>query len=349
MTKIGCLFLTAYFLVPAAYGQSVIAGARTVHVFPQAADGTYPDGSFYGSMTQRQSQQTVQTADRYELRLNQYCAQREALKNRESRSDKTPLLRSEALWGWQINSCVEVEVTGGEEWSYDLRDLTNGFFRPPKWVKYQLPLDVYDYTSQARAEGYWEAIEHGTDKELVSGVAVKIECDRSDSLCRELQASNLLGILKPDSVEYAISSWTKNGIVADTADDTECGVAHRLSIDFASNSVTVTDYPKKLGGKNLAGVGCQAFQKAASYALRGGEIMLSGQNMIFSCTKDGANNAILAKVREFHGDVGDKSYSLWMDDGNGGPPATVKTPEHPYTRDQCERLMEKKITELKAW
>jgi hypothetical protein len=54
---------------------------------------------------------------------------------------------------------------------------------------------------------------------------------RSDSVCREVQASmGFLGTnLKPDSVEYAISSWTKNGIVADITDDKECGVAHRLS------------------------------------------------------------------------------------------------------------------------
>src|SRR5262249_30404397 len=105
------------------------------------------------------AQNTARTADRYQLRLNQYCAERKALENGKPPSDKAPLLRTETFWGWQINSCVEVEVTGGEYWSYDLRDLTNGFFRRPKWVKNQLPLHVYDYTSVARAEGYWEAIE----------------------------------------------------------------------------------------------------------------------------------------------------------------------------------------------
>jgi hypothetical protein len=42
---------------------------------------------------------------------------------------------------------------------------------------------------------------------------------------------------------------------------------------------------------------------------------MMGQDEIFNCSKSGVNNAILAKVNEFHGRVSDKSYSLWLDNG----------------------------------
>jgi hypothetical protein len=71
------------------------------------------------------------------------------------------------------------------------------------------------------------------------------------------------------------------------------------------------------------------------------------QNEIFGCTKDGVSSAILSKVDEFHGHVVDKNYLLWMDNGEGGPPAAIKTPTHPYAQADCRRLMDKKVTELR--
>ena len=62
-------------------------------------------------------------------------------------------------------------------------------------------------------------------------------------ICTESQATVVLGELKADFVEYDISSWTEDGVVADNEGD--CGIGHRLSLDFKSNSVTVTDYPKR--------------------------------------------------------------------------------------------------------
>jgi len=295
------------------------------------------------------SQDTAQTPNRYQLRLDQYCAEREKEDLGNRISAKEPFLRAEAFWSWQINSCVQLEITGGEYWSYDLRDLTNGLFRGPKLQKAPVPLTVGHSSSYATAEGYWQPTDKTPGNQLVSAVAVQIHCYRAEKVCWEAQASIFVGKLGPELIEYDVSSWTNSGIVADTVDDLECGVGHRLSIDFASNSVIVTDYPKKLGGKNIAGMPCSAFQNATSYALQGGDILLFGQNIIFSCSSSGANSAVIAKVKEFHGDVADKRYPVWMDDGNGGPPATVKTPEHPYTRDQCEQLMGRKVAELKAW
>jgi hypothetical protein len=67
---------------------------------------------------------------------------------------------------------------------------------------------------------------------------------------------------------------------------------------------------------------------------------------IFHCGPERADSAILTKVREFHGYVADKGYPLWQDDGDGGLPATVKTPARAYSRSDCERLLKKKLGEL---
>lgn len=91
---------------------------------------------------------------------------------------------------------------------------------------------------------------------------------RIKMICTESQATVVLGELKADLVEYDISSWTEDGVVADNEGD--CGIGHRLSLDFKSNSVTVTDYPKRVLGGD-----CKPFQDASSYALHGGGLILS--------------------------------------------------------------------------
>ena len=71
------------------------------------------------------------------------------------------------------------------------------------------------------------------------------------------------------------------------------------------------------------------------------------QDEIFNCSKSGVNNAIIAKVNEFHGHVSGKSYSLWLDNGEGGEPATLKTPDHFYTQTECRREMDKALSRLR--
>lgn len=142
----------------------------------------------------------------------------------------------------------------------------------PKWTKIELPLTVYhdDHFGIADAEGFWQATSSNKDKQLVSPIAVEIKCRRDEKVCRESEATVFLGVLKAELLEYDVSSWDNEGIVADDGDVGNCGLGHRLSIDFKSNSVTVTDYPKKVSSdKN-----CQAFQDASSYALHGGQFML---------------------------------------------------------------------------
>ncbi len=117
-----------------------------------------------------------------------------------------------------------------------------------------MPLTVSNGSSigYVSAEGHWRPTDNAPDKQLVNKIAVKLRCEREQHVCREIDASLFMGVLTPDLTEYEISSWTDTGIVADASDDSECGIGNRLSIDFKANSVIVTDYPKKVGGKNFA-------------------------------------------------------------------------------------------------
>ena len=146
-----------------------------------------------------------------------------------------------------------------------------------KWAKVEIPIKIYHHESRALpnagiagAEGFWEATSSSKDKQMAFPVSVKISCTRSDKTCRESEASVVLGVLKADLLEYDISSWTDDGIVADDSDEGRCGIGHRLSLDFMSNSVTVTDYAKKV----TSAENCQGFQDANSYVLRGGNLVL---------------------------------------------------------------------------
>jgi hypothetical protein len=146
-----------------------------------------------------------------------------------------------------------------------------------KWAKVEIPRNVYHHESRALpnagiagAEGFWQSTSASKDKQLVSPVAVKISCTRSDKTCTESEASVVFGVLKADLLEYDVTSWTEEGVVADDTDEGNCGIGHRLSLDFKSNSVTVTDYPKKVTSSD----NCQAFQDANSYVLQGGNLVL---------------------------------------------------------------------------
>jgi hypothetical protein len=289
--------------------------------------------------------QTPTRPDRRQADMDAYCKER----GKEDLSDGQKLSRVEAFYSWKLHTCVQAEVNNDDsDWSYDLHDVSAGFFRGPETVKSEMPLRVYHYDYHSfrtvSAEGFWVSTDTSKDKQLVQQIAAKIDCNSSEKTCTEHDAELFGGLLQPESESYQVTKWDDAGVVADDEEGGNCSLGHRLAIDFASNSVVVTDYPLKAGG----GTDCKAFQNANSYSLHGGSIGIMGQNGIFSCTKDGINSAIITKVNEFHGHVADKSYSLWLDNGEGGPPATQKTPAHPYTQADCRRLMDKNMAELKA-
>ncbi len=142
----------------------------------------------------------------------------------------------------------------------------------PKWTKVEIPLTVDhdDNLGLATADGFWQATSTSSHRQLISPIAVKISCDRSEKVCRESDATVFVGVLKADLLVYDVSSWNDKGVVADDGEAGKCGIAHRLSLDFKSNSVIVTDYPKRMSTDSE----CKGFQDANSYALHGGELVL---------------------------------------------------------------------------
>ena len=69
--------------------------------------------------------------------------------------------------------------------------------------------------------------------------------------------------------------------------------------------------------------------------------------VLFFCDKDGADNSVLEKVEKYNGKLFRVSYSEYLDNGEGGQPRALKTPEKPYAREQCQRLFNNKLHEIK--
>ena len=269
--------------------------------------------------------------------LNKYCT----AKGQESLDKTQSYSRVESFFSPSLKTCVQVEVQSGDNWEYDVLDVTHGFLNAPKLIKSPSPLTVshYEYWqyANASAEGYWKEMDDSPGKKLVGNVAVSIGCDREERLCKESQALVFGGLVKPDLVEYKVSSWTATGIVAETDDDggfTQCPMEHRL---------TVVDYAKTPDKQK-----CAAESSPNSYTLQGGSIGIMGYDSIFSCSKDGINNAVTSKVNALNGDVIEHPYTDFLDDGSGGAAATNKTPAHPFTQAGCERALDKKLTELRG-
>jgi len=70
-------------------------------------------------------------------------------------------------------------------------------------------------------------------------------------------------------------------------------------------------------------------------------------NQLLHCDVDGVNSVILSKVKEHRGRLDDVPYKEYLDDGFGGPPATLHTSSEPYTKEQCKQVFEKWMSILK--
>lgn len=120
-------------------------------------------------------------------------------------------------------------------------------------------------------DGFW--VPTNERKKLPFPLAVKIECDRSEGVCREIGAQVSFGVLVPSMEEYRITSWTRSSVVAD--DETTCQIGHRLTVSLTAKSVTVVDYPTTAMGAHDNKF-CKALNDASSYVLHDGAILLDG-------------------------------------------------------------------------
>jgi hypothetical protein len=275
--------------------------------------------------------------------LDKYCT----AKGQESLDKTQSYSRVESFFSPSLKTCVRVEVQSDDvEWRYEILDITHGFFNPPRLVKHSHPLDVTHTesgrNSYASTDGYWKATDGSHGKKFDSNVAVKLSCDHGELLCKESQASIFAGVIQADLVEYKVSSWTADGVVAENDDDdsSKCPLGHRLTIDFKSNSVIEVDSLK------TAKPECEGVSRADSYTLLGGRAEIAGWDSVFYCGKDGINNAVTSKVIALNGDVIEHPYSDYMDDGSGGPPAHNEAPAHPVTQTDCQNALDKKLKEL---
>jgi hypothetical protein len=142
-----------------------------------------------------------------------------------------------------------------------------------RWTTVEIPLMVIrdDERGIASVQGFWQPTNPIEAKQPISPVAVTIECTRFNKTCGVFQASVSRGVLQAEPFDYYIATWTKDGIAADDFDEGRCGLHHHLSLDFKSNSVAVTDYPKNVTSNN----DCQEFQGTSSFTLHGGQVVLN--------------------------------------------------------------------------
>lgn len=68
--------------------------------------------------------------------------------------------------------------------------------------------------------------------------------------------------------------------------------------------------------------------------------------LVFQCDRSGVDNLILDKAEKYNGELFTVDFEEFLDDGQGGLPRTLKTPEMPYSRDKCRYMFEKKLKEL---
>jgi hypothetical protein len=68
--------------------------------------------------------------------------------------------------------------------------------------------------------------------------------------------------------------------------------------------------------------------------------------LLLHCDIDGVDRVKIDVVRELRGRVHSVPYARYLDDGVGGPPRALKTPDQPFSRQDCENVLK---SWLSAW
>jgi hypothetical protein len=122
-------------------------------------------------------------------------------------------------------------------------------------------------------DGIWLPESNNPDDALAFPEQVRITCDQTEKVCRELKVtlSGLWGrltIVGPDETDWPISSWDARGLFATygpSAHGNASDKCHRhvLSMTFGSGAVSTSDIPTHEKG-------CEIFLKTNSYRLARG-------------------------------------------------------------------------------
>ena len=91
----------------------------------------------------------------------------------------------------------------------------------------------------------------------------------------------------------------------------------------------------------IADIGVHYYIRDLTYSL------LRDMNVLLQCDRGGANSVIIEKVKQHRGFLMHVPYKEWLDDGYGGPPGTLKSPEKPYTKADCQKNFDKWMSMLK--
>lgn len=70
-------------------------------------------------------------------------------------------------------------------------------------------------------------------------------------------------------------------------------------------------------------------------------------SQLFSCDENGVNNIVLEAARRLGGYVFNVPYKEYLDNMEGGPPATLQTPPAKYTSARCKALFERRVKQLR--
>jgi len=109
-------------------------------------------------------------------------------------------------------------------------------------------------------------------------------------------------------------------------------------------------YSKKLDScihTEVAEVGVKVVIRDLSYSLFDKFDGRGFRNVLLYCDRHGADSVIVEKVRKYRGRVFRVPYREYLDDGFGGPPSALKTPDKPYTKEDCGKVFDKWMQELK--
>jgi hypothetical protein len=152
---------------------------------------------------------------------------------------------------------------------------------------------------------------------LAAGAAQASDLKRLDQLCKEVGKAEIAKEAA-SGLERDLRFWTTEGAVVHFSYSPGIDTCVGTRLDYLRNEWNVQDVTEGFMDDHL----------------------------ILHCTKSGAFNVLIDRVKGFGGKIYDKQYDLWADDGDGGPSYAVQTPASAYNRDKCASLFKRKLTEL---